>query len=153
MTPRLIQTLAATALGLALGTSLAMAGPADDAIKARQACMKANGAAMGVFVPIIKGEKPYDNAVVQDALAKSEAACADWTKWWGADTQKGETAETWAKAEVWTDAAGFEAAGAAAGKAHAAIKASADEASFKAAFGELGGSCKGCHDKFRRPKE
>ncbi|MFO1035058.1 MAG: cytochrome c [Hyphomicrobiales bacterium] len=97
--------------------------------------------------------KPYDNAAVQDALAKTEAACADWGKWWGADTQKGESAETWAKPEVWSDAAGFEAAGGAYGKAIAGLKASADEASFKAAFGAVGGACKGCHDKFRRPKE
>lgn len=153
MNSRLMKYLAAGVLGLAVSAGAAMAGPADDAIKGRQGCMKANGGAMGVYVPMIKGEKPYDAAVVTDAIAKNEAACADWAKWWGADTQKGETAETWAKPEVWTDAAGFEAAGGAYGKGMEALKASTDEASFKAAFNELGGACKGCHEKFRRPKE
>lgn len=31
--------------------------------------------------------------------------------WWGADTQKGETIETRAKAEVWSDPEGFKAIG------------------------------------------
>ncbi|MBL8790337.1 MAG: cytochrome c [Rhizobiales bacterium] len=144
--------LAATALAV-LAAVPALAGPADDAIKARQACMKANGGAMGAMVPMIKGEKPYDAAVVTDALAKTEAACAGWAGWWGDDTQKGESAETWSKAEVWTDKAGFEAAGAAYGKAFGDLKATTDEAGFKAAFGAFGGTCKGCHEKFRRPKE
>jgi cytochrome c556 len=34
-----------------------------------------------------------------------------------------------------------------------AVRAAADEASFKAAFPAMGGGCKGCHDNFRRPKE
>ncbi len=131
--------------------SLAFAS-ADDSIKARQECMKAHGASMGVMVPMIKGEKPYDNAAIQASFAAEEAACADWAKWWGADTQKGETIETFAKPEIWTDAAGFEAAGGVWYKAYQTIKATTDEASFKAAFPALGESCKGCHEKFRRPK-
>ena len=34
-----------------------------------------------------------------------------------------------------------------------AVKDSTDEASFKAAFPELGNACAGCHEKFRRAKE
>ena len=40
-------TVAAAALAIGLASS-AFAGPADDAIKARQACMKSHGALMGV---------------------------------------------------------------------------------------------------------
>ena len=138
-------------VALGLGATLAYAS-ADDSIKGRQACMKAHGASMGVMVPMIKGEKPYDNAAIQATLTAEDAACADWAKWWGADTQKGETVETFAKAEIWTDAAGFEAAGGAWYKAFQAAKGSADEASFKATFPALGASCQGCHEKFRRPK-
>lgn len=147
------KTLFAAAAFSVLAAVPALAGAADDAINGRQGCMKANGAAMGVMVPMIKGEKPYDGAAITEALGKTEAACAGWAGWWGEDTQKGEAVETFAKAEVWSDKAGFEAAGAAYGKAFGALKASTDEASFKTAFGELGGSCKGCHEKFRRPKE
>ena len=60
---------------------------------------------------MFKGEKPYDAAAVQAALAADDAACADWAKWWGADTQKGETLETWAKPEIWTDAARLQGRG------------------------------------------
>ncbi|MFN0193231.1 MAG: c-type cytochrome [Aestuariivirga sp.] len=138
---------------LGVGITLAYAGPADDAIKGRQACMKSHGAEMGVMVPMMKGEKPYDKAAIDAALAATATACTDWAKFWGPDTQKGETLETWAKAEIWTDMAGFEAAGGAWYKANEAIKASADEAAFKAAFPALGNGCQGCHEKFRRPKE
>ena len=96
--------------GLVLGTDFAFAS-ADDAIKGRQGCMKAQGKMMGELVPMFKGEKPYDKSAVSAALATQEAACADWAKWWGPDTQKGETLETWAKPEIWTDAAGFNAVG------------------------------------------
>lgn len=148
---RILESMAAGVVVLGLTTAMAFAS-ADDAIKGRQGCMKAHGASMGVMVPMVKGEKPYDNAAIQAAFAAEEAACADWAKWWGADTQKGETVETYAKPEIWTDAAGFEAAGGAWYKAYQAVKASADEASFKAAFPALGASCQGCHEKFRRPK-
>lgn len=149
---KLLTTIAGSVVFLGLGMSMALAA-ADDAIKGRQGCMKAHGASMGVMVPMMKGEKPYDGAAIQDTLGKEEAACADWAKWWGADTQKGETLETWAKPEIWTDTAGFEAAGGTWYKAYEAVKASADEAGFKAAFPALGQACQGCHEKFRRPKE
>jgi cytochrome c556 len=150
--PMLKRVLAATALCAGLATA-AYAGAADDTIKARQACMKAQGASMGVMVPMMKGEKPFDAAAVKAALDANGAACADWAKFWGADTQKGETLETWAKPEIWTDAKGFEEASGKAYAATQAVAAAADEAAFKAAFPAMGAGCGGCHEKFRRPKE
>lgn len=142
--------LAAATLAIGLSSAaMAEMGP----IESRQACMKANGKMMGVLVPIIKGEKPYDKAAVDGAVAATEAACAGWDGWFGEDTKPGGAVETWAKAEVWTDRATFDAAGAAFGTALGGVKASADEASFKAAFPALGKSCQDCHEKFRRPKE
>jgi cytochrome c556 len=139
------------AAGMALMATAAQAG-ADDIIKARQACMKANGAAMGVMVPMMKGEQPYDNAAVQATVDAQNAACADWDKWWVESEQAGATVETFAKPEIWTNAKGFADASAAWIAAFAAVKASTDEASFKAAFPAVGGSCKGCHENFRRAK-
>ncbi len=150
---RFMKFAAAGALLMGLGATAVVAGAADDAIKGRQGCMKAHGASMGVMVPMIKGEKPYDNAAIQAAFANEEHACADWAKWWGADTQKGETVETYAKPEIWSDPKGFEAAGGTWYKAYTTVKATGDEAAFKAAFPALGEACKGCHEKFRRPKE
>jgi cytochrome c556 len=148
---RLLSMLAGGAVMAGLGVSLAYAG-ADDAIKGRQVCMKAHGASMGVMGPMFKGEKPFDATAVQATLAAEDAACADWDKWWGADTQKGESVETYAQPAIWTDTAGWEAAGGAWYQAYTAVKAAADEAAFKAAFPALGASCGGCHEKFRRPK-
>jgi cytochrome c556 len=145
-------TLSATVVFFGLASS-AWAGAADDAIKGRQACMKSHGAMMGVAVPILKGEKPFDKAALDAAFAADGKACADWAKWWGPDTQKGETAETWAKPEIWTDAAGFEKAGGDFYNAYVTLTKATDDASFKAAFPAVGGGCKNCHEKFRKPKE
>lgn len=145
-----LMVFAAGAMSLGFATAaMADMGP----VEARQACMKANGKMMGVMVPVIKGEKPYDKAANDAVIAEVEAACAGWNDSFGEDTKPGvSTVETWSKEEIWTDMAGFQAAGAAWFKAKEAIKATADEASFKGAFPALGASCQSCHEKFRRPK-
>jgi cytochrome c556 len=139
---------AALAVGLS-SAAMAEMGP----IEARQACMKANGAAMKVMVPMIKGEAPYDKAAIDKALADEEAACSGWANWWGEDTKPGGAMKTDAKLEIWSDKAGFEAATADFVKARTALAAAADEASFKAAFPDFGKSCQSCHEKYRRPKD
>mgnify|MGYP006266761221 CR=1 FL=1 len=139
-----------SAAALALGLCSAAMADAKASIEARQACMKANGGMMKVMVPIIKGQKPYDKAAIDAAIAASQKACGGWADWWGDDTKPGGAVKTEAKAEIWSDPKGFEAAGAAYVKAEAAVMASTDEASFKAAFPALGKSCQGCHEKFRQ---
>jgi cytochrome c556 len=148
---RALKTVTAAALLLGAGVVSASAD-ATSSIQARQACMKANGGVMAVAVPIMKGEKAFDKAALDAAFAKEKDACAGWADWWGEDTKPGGATETWATDAVWTDKAGFEAAGAAYVKAATAVAAATDEASFKAAFPALGASCQGCHEKFRRPK-
>lgn len=133
--------------------STASAGPIDDLIKERQACMKSQGAAMGVFVPVMKGEKPFDAAAHKAAFDTMGAACANWAKFFTPETAKGETVETWAKPEIWSDAKGFEAASGKGYAASEALKAVTDEAGFKAAFPAFGAGCQSCHETFRRPKE
>jgi cytochrome c556 len=144
--------LIVTALGLTLAASAAYAG-ADDIIKARQACMKAHGASMKIMVPMMKGEAAYDNAAIQATLDAEGPACADWDKWWTADGQAGATVKTHAKPEIFSDAKGFADAGGKWYEAYTAVKASADEAAFKAAFPALGAACGGCHEKFRSSME
>ena len=145
--------LVLAAFGLSLGATAAFAGSADENIKGRQACMKAHGASMGVMVPMMKGEKPYDNAAIQATLAAEGPVCTGWEAWWAADGQAGGTVKTAAKPEIWTDAKGFADASAAWYTAFTAVTASADEASFKAAFPALGASCQGCHEKFKTATE
>jgi cytochrome c556 len=135
---------------LSLGLSSAAMADAKASIEAREACMKANGAMMKVMVPVIKGQNAYDKAANDAAIAAVEAACGGWAGWWGEDTKPGGALKTEAKLEIWTDPKGFEAAGGAYMAALSAVKASADEASFKAAFPDLGKSCQSCHEKFRQ---
>ncbi|MFO1131375.1 MAG: cytochrome c [Hyphomicrobiales bacterium] len=138
---------------LALGLSSAAMADAKASIEAREACMKANGGMMKVMVPVIKGQKPYDKAAIDASIANAQKACGGWADWWGEDTKPGGAVKTEAKAEIWSDPKGFEAAGAAYVKAEAAVLASTDEASFKAAFPALGKACQGCHEKFRQADE
>jgi cytochrome c556 len=143
-----------TAGVMAIGLSSMAMADAKASIEARQACMKANGAMIKVMVPMLKGQKPYDKAAIDAAIAKDQKACGGWADWWGADTMPdtpaGKAARTGAKAEIWSDAAGFEAAGNAYVTAESAVLASTDEASFKAAFPALGKACGACHEKFRQ---
>ncbi len=144
--------LMAGVLALSLGAGVAYAAlSGDDAITARKACMKANGAGMGVMVPMIKGEKPYDAAAVHDALTKMGDACAKWTEFWPEDSKTSATVKTHALEAIWTDPKGFEAAGNTYYNAEQALLATTDEAGFKAKFGDLGKGCGGCHEKFRAP--
>ena len=145
--------LVAGVLALSIGASVASAAmSADEAIKARKACMKiGHGGVMKVAVPVIKGEAKFDAAALKAAFDAEDAACKDYGMMWGADAQKGVKEETHAKPEIWTDPKGFEAAGAAWYKADQGVRAATDDASFKAAFPALGESCKNCHEKFRLP--
>jgi cytochrome c556 len=138
----------ALALIVGLGTTAALAGPIED----RQAAMKQNGKAVGALAAILKGEAPYDAAVVK---TNAELLREDFVKAFASfppGSDKGPP-ETYAKAEIWSDPEGFKAAEGAALKAVEALAATTDEAGFKTAMAGVGESCKGCHTKFRRPKD
>lgn len=147
----------AAAFALALGTAVIgagavfAAGSADDMINARQAEMKVNMKAMKALVSMLKGETPYDTAAVQAAAKSISDAQAEGVKLdvWNAASQTGATVKSGAKPEIWSDAAGFADAWKTLDTADATLASSKDEASFKAAFPQLGAACKGCHEKFR----
>lgn len=144
----ILKTMPVLAVLAGLGATFALAGPIED----RQAGMKQVGKAMGAFAGIAKGEAPYDAAVVKtnaDAmLAGMKQAFANFTP----GSEKGPP-ETYAKAEIWSDPEGVKAAEDTALKAVEAMAATTDEAGFKTALAGLGEACKGCHTKYRRPKE
>ena len=153
---RMKKNMAATfalAVGIAVigvGAGLA-AGSADDMINARQAEMKVNVKAIKALLSMVKGETPYDAAAVQAAAksitdAQAEGVAKDV---WNASYQTGTAVKSNAKPEVWSDAAGFAAQWKNLDAAVAAIAATKDQASLKAAFPKLGAACKGCHEKFR----
>lgn len=136
----------AIAFGIISGTAMA------DAITDRQAKMKEIGGAIKALAAIAKKEAPFDAAVVNKnaslIAANLEAAKSMFPK----GSEKGEK-ETWAKPEIWSDMAGFEAALGTAIDAAKKLAAVSDESKFLPGLKALGGGCGGCHKKFRRPKE
>ena len=137
-------------LGLLAGLTTIAVGQAD-AIKTRQAAMKAIGGSMGSLVKMIKGEAPFDAAVAKAAVATIGEKAKDFDTLFPAGSDKGETE---AKATIWSDTAGFKAALA---KLQAAAKDNAETVggsvdTVKATVGALGATCKGCHDGYREKK-
>ena len=154
MISKISQGILAGTVVLALGAGAAYAAlSGDEAITARQACMKASGKAMGTMVPMIKGEKPYDAAAIKVVLDADAAACAKWSEFFPEDSKVGKAVKTRAMETIWTDPKGFEAASGAYYKAFTELAATTDEAGFKAKFPALGASCGGCHEKFRAPSQ
>jgi len=135
---------------LALVTSAAFADPIAD----RQALMKANGKAMGVLVPMAKGEKPFDAAAALAALQtlNDDAQKLDVAVHFPPGSETG--GETTASPKIWQDQAGFQAAldKFKADAAAAVATPPQDAAAVGATVGALGQNCSGCHENFRIKK-
>ena len=108
---------------------------------------------MKKLVAILKGEADF---VGEDVAAVGKSMKASFAKSAGLFPAGSDKGDTRAKANIWTDnatfMAGLKAAEAAAQKVVAAGD-DVDEDAFKAAFMQLGQTCKGCHEKFRKPKQ
>jgi cytochrome c556 len=134
---------------LALATSASLADPQEE----REALMKANGAAMGTMSAIVKGEKPFDAAVVLAALTKlkEDAEKMDPATLWPAGSA---TDDSESSPKIWEDPAGFQAKidKFRADTAAAAAAPPADVDALKATMGAVGSNCGGCHETFRIKK-
>ncbi len=131
--------------GIVGGATVALAQ--DDVIKQRQDNRKQAGATMRAIKGVIDS-KGNVGPVVQHAAKLTELDLA-FGKMFPAGSDKGTTK---ALPVIWTDKAGFEAAGKASDAAYdklAVAAGSGDLAAVTAAFGEVGKSCGACHDKFR----
>jgi cytochrome c556 len=124
----------------------------QDALKSAQTIMKGNGKALGgVLAPMNKGEKPYDQAAVTEALNSLDDTAKKLPTMFPASL-KGMKAEGdySPSPKIWEDKAGFDASIAAFAKAITDAKASVkDLDTLKAAFPAIGKSCGGCHETFR----
>jgi cytochrome c556 len=124
----------------------------QDALKSAQADMKGNGRAFGgVLGPINKGEKPYDQAAVTEALNTLDSTAKKLPTMFPASLKgKKWEGDFSASSKIWDDKAGFDASIAAFAKAVTDAKASIkDLDTLKAAFPAIGKSCGGCHETFR----
>ncbi|WP_299816698.1 cytochrome c [uncultured Roseibium sp.] len=147
----------ATTLGLIAGLGLAgaVAQAAADPIPTRQAIMSSVGAAAGLGGGMMKGEIAYAPAAGKAAIATMRAASLSFGNFFPAGSDKGNSD---AAAKVWSDAAGFAAqlakfTAATASAAEASGKSGpADLDAFKEAFGPVLGTCKSCHETYRKQK-
>ncbi len=141
--------LAAVTSTLALSAHAQFAKP-EDAIKYRKSVMTLQGAHFGRIAAMANGRMPFDAAVVTENATILEMVTRLPLAGFVAGSDKGETR---AKPEIWSDTPKFKAVGEKlhddAVKLLAAAKTGNID-SIKAAVGPVGGSCKSCHDDFRK---
>jgi cytochrome c556 len=141
--------LATLALAAAVPASAQFAKP-EDAVKYRKASFTVMAAHFGRIGAMANGRAPFDakaaadNADIVVAMSKLPWAA------FGEGTDKGETR---AKPEIWKEQAKFKEG---ADKMQAEVVKLAAAAktgnldTMKAAFGAAAGTCKACHDAFRK---
>ncbi len=123
----------------------------QDALKHAQTFMKGNGKNAGALAAMVKGEKPYDQATVDTALAQFEDTAKNLPTLFP-ESIKGLKAEGdySASPKVWEDKAGFGEHIASFGKAVTEAKTQIkDLDSLKTTLPVIGKQCGGCHETFR----
>ncbi|GAB4522959.1 MAG: cytochrome c [Roseibium sp.] len=136
-----------------LGFAGAAAQAADDPIATRQAIMASVGAAAGLSGGMMKGEIAYAPAAGKAAIATARAAALTFGDFFPAGSDQGTTG---AAPTIWENADGFAAelakfTEATAAAAEASGKSGpADLDAFKAAMGPVLGTCKSCHETYRK---
>jgi cytochrome c556 len=121
----------------------------EDAIKYRQSAFSVMGNHFGRIGAMVNGRVPYDAKVAADnaALVVTLAALPGTAFPAGSETG----GNTRAKAEIWKDGAKFKAAYDKMIAEVAKLPAAAGNPdALKTAFGGAAGTCKACHDDFRR---
>ncbi len=149
-----IKKAAAIAVLAFVGPMFALAAAPADTIKARQDGLKEMGKAFKSIRDELQGDK--DAAKIKEAAATIAKSAEAMKNWFPAGTGPEANVKTAAKPEIWADAATFTAAQEKlveeAGK-FAALANTGDIAAIGGGVRNLGGACKGCHDKFRVKEE
>ena len=118
-----------------------------DHVKARQDAFKKVGESMEGIGKMAKGETPFDAEQFKTLVADMQTAGGEAFQHFGEGTQGGN-----AKAEIWTDMAKFEAGRDQMVAAVTALNEAAQSGDMKVIgpkIGDVGGSCKSCHDAFK----
>ncbi|MFK7993938.1 MAG: cytochrome c [Granulosicoccus sp.] len=149
--------LAVVCLGISY-TSVAADGPFDKAIKARQAMFQIYGFNIGLLGAMAKEKMPYDAAIAAEAAANLNAAAnLGQSQMWppGSDNATAGNATNRALPALWETYPAAVEKGDALKEAAAAMAAVAGDGlgALQGAMGDLGASCKGCHDDFRAEKK
>jgi cytochrome c556 len=141
-----------TAGAFAVHSSLAADKPskAEMEVEYRQGLYTVIGGNFGPLGAMAADKAPFDAAEAKLRAQRVAFLAPMLKEAFPADSNG--VAHTAAKPEIWTDTAGFNQALQALIDKSAALAAVAnggDAAKIKAAIGETGKTCKGCHDKFR----
>ncbi len=123
----------------------------QDQVKQTQDMMKGNGKNAGALAAMVKGEKPYDQAAVNAALAQFEDTIKKFPTLFP-DSTKGLKPEGdyFPSPKVWEDRAGFNEHIASFAKAVADAKGKiTDPDTLKATLPTIGKQCGGCHETYR----
>src|SRR4051794_5157924 len=146
-------TLAAA--GGALAQDAAPTTPGGKAVLARQAHYKELGRAFGGIGAELRKDAPDKAAIAANATTAANLA-KDLPTWFPKGSGPEAGVKTAAKAEVWTDAAGFAAAVSKLQDETAKLQqvaSAGDIDAIKAQVRATGGACKNCHDTYRAPAE
>jgi cytochrome c556 len=122
-----------------------------DQVKQTQTIMKGNGKNAGALAAMVKGEKPYDQATVDTAIAQFDDTAKKLPTLFPEST-KGLKPEGdyYASPKVWEDKAGFDEHVASFAKAVSDAKGKIkDLDTLKVAFPVIGKQCGGCHETYR----
>ena len=143
-----LRFLAIAALALTSTFALAQSKP-EDMIRIREGGMGILSRNVSALNAMAKGDVPYNKEVaVQKAEFVNVLAAEIFASGFGAGSDKGW--QTRAKPAVWAEADNFKTAQDKLLGALKKVQASAgDQAALKTAMGDVGGTCKGCHDNFR----
>jgi adenylosuccinate lyase len=147
MKQRIALFAAAALLGVAATPAHAQFKDADAAKDYREAVMTLMGSHFGRMGPVAKKEAPFDKEAIRANVAVlNTLANLPWVAF-GPGTEGGES-----KPAIWKDPEGFKQAQ---DKFHTGMKKlnaaaeAGDFDAFRVAFGEVGKSCKSCHDSYR----
>jgi len=153
-------TISVAALGLAvaggaLAQDAAPTTPGGRAVLARQAHYKDLAKAFGGLNAELRKDAP-DKAVIAADAATAAALAKDLPSWFPKGSGPEAGVKTAAKAEIWTDAAGFAAAAGKLADETARLQQVAtagDLDAVKAQARATGGACKACHDTYRAAEQ
>lgn len=140
-------------LAAVIGLCGVCANAAGDPIADRKAAMKAVGNSMKISGQMMKGEVEYNAATAEKAMRAINASVEGFGKLFPENSMTG--GKTTAAPAIWKDMAGFNALTTKLAEASvaAADAAKGGKATFGAALGKVGASCKSCHEKYRIKKK
>ncbi len=143
----ILATLTASLFSLGLAQMVKADG---HEIKYRKGVMKAVGGTMGSLAAVLKKQAPAEHAVILALTMRNLASIMP-----DIYPESSDFGETAALPAIWEKPAEFKAAVNAFILAAAVLPdaAAAGGERYKLAFIDLGRTCKGCHEKFRKKKE